>query len=194
MWMLLPRSWVKACKQYVEPIAQATYRRGDKDDHPVMYVTQIRRESLCDPTARSHVGAQGLGQIMPATQRDLRDRLGLDIDVWNASENIEGALVIDQDMRRFWNPNYRSWCDRVMLMWSGYNGGNGWWLRAQKKCTAAGRKSCNGYYDIAEFLPTVNPNGAEENLHYVEWISRSWHKIMPEQACPAYDATHFLRN
>lgn len=193
MWMYLPQSWHRNCKRYIRPIAQATYKYGDPQDHPLMYAAQIRQESLCDPQAQSHVGAQGLGQIMPATAREISEKWGEGVlNPWDAGENIRATLWYDQRTRRFWNPDYRSWCDRVMLMWSGYNGGNGWWLRSQRKCEAEEPGQCNGYYDMAERLPVVNPHGAHENLNYVRIISHNWRAMMSSEACQPYDATGFL--
>lgn len=195
LWMMIPKSWHRDCKRWIKPIASATYKYGDPQDSPLMYAAQIRQESLCNPDAKSHVGAQGLLQLMPATAREIKEKWNEGIfDPWTAGDNIRAGLwYYNKRTRRFWNPDYRSFCDRAMLGFSGYNSGNGYWLRAQRKCETVTPGQCNGFFDMAEYLPQVNPNGAHENINYVRLISKSWHGMMGDQACPIYDATRFLQ-
>lgn len=191
----IPKSWTK-CRQYWKPIFQATARYGDQNDSPFMYMAQFRQESHCKPDAESHVGARGVGQIMPATHKEIEKKWDQGpFDAWDAGMNIQASLWYDNKyIRRMWNPKYRTFCSRVMLMYSGYNSGNGWWLKAQKLCIKETGRDCNDYYDMAQFFPIVNPIGAEENLHYVKRISQNWLKIqsVEQGACREYDATHFL--
>ena len=51
-----------------------------------VFVELVRAESAFDPRALSPKGAQGLGQLMPATARELGVR-----DPWNPEENLDGA-------------------------------------------------------------------------------------------------------
>lgn len=187
----LPKNWSK-CAKYWKPIAQATYKYGDKNDKPQMYLSQSKQESQCNPKVSSHVGAQGFMQIMPTTQKYIERRWKKEFDAWDAGENIQAGIWLNQVMRKYWKPEYRSWCDRVMLMFSSYNSGAGWWQRAQKKCKKEGKDSCNSYYEMAEWFPLVNTRGAHENLNYVKKITILWNKIQENGGCPLYDATHFL--
>lgn len=190
----IPKSWTK-CKKYWKPIFQATNRYGEPNDSPFMYMSQFRQESHCDPKAESHVGARGVGQIMPATQREIQKKWDQGtFDAWDAGMNIQASVWYDNKyIRRMWNPNFRTFCDRIMLTYSGYNSGNGWWLKAQKKCVEKTGRECNGYYEMAQFFPEVNPVGAHENLNYVKRISINWkEKLKDKGACKLYDATHFL--
>lgn len=52
-----------------------------------VFVELIRAESAFNPRAHSPKGAQGLGQLMPATARDLGVR-----DAWDPAQNLDGAV------------------------------------------------------------------------------------------------------
>lgn len=61
--------------KYAEEIHEAA---NVHDVNPALIAAVIHAESNFKPFARSHVGAQGLMQIMPATQRHLGCRNGFD--------------------------------------------------------------------------------------------------------------------
>ncbi|MGV2130661.1 lytic transglycosylase domain-containing protein [Agrobacterium vitis] len=60
----------------------------DRDAFVALFTTMIHRESNFRPRAVSSAGAKGLGQLMPATARDL----GV-CDVFSPRENLEGAAT-----------------------------------------------------------------------------------------------------
>ncbi len=64
---------------------------------PAVLYGLIREESHFNPRARSHVGATGLSQIMPATAEDLQRRLRWPaVDLESVSENTRmGAFYLD---------------------------------------------------------------------------------------------------
>lgn len=61
--------------KYAEEITEAAHVHNV---NPALIAAVIHAESNFKPFARSHVGAQGLMQIMPATQRHLGCRNGFD--------------------------------------------------------------------------------------------------------------------
>ncbi|WP_309770651.1 lytic transglycosylase domain-containing protein [Agrobacterium larrymoorei] len=58
----------------------------DRETFVALFATMVQRESNFDPRAISPAGASGLGQLMPATAREL----GV-CDVFSPRENLEGA-------------------------------------------------------------------------------------------------------
>ncbi len=60
------------------PIPHEAIIRGEADEHcvdPLLLAAIIRQESRFDPRAVSAVGARGMSQVMPATGRELAERL-----------------------------------------------------------------------------------------------------------------------
>jgi soluble lytic murein transglycosylase-like protein len=51
-------------------------------------------ESRWQPTAVSHAGAIGLGQLMPATAAALEAQIGEDLDPWNADDNVRMSALL----------------------------------------------------------------------------------------------------
>jgi len=180
------------CRKYFQIVFAATYRKFG-EPIPLLFINQFFQESRCDSSATSKVGAAGIGQIMPKTQRDLEKKLGHEVDIRDAADNIDLALTLDYQYRKLWKPEARSYCDRLWLMLGGYNGGPGYWINAQKVCTEKTGGTCNGFTDMAPFYPDVNASGAKENLGYPTIISTHWAKMQPTGGCDPVLATKYLR-
>jgi len=94
--------------QYLSMAKEAARRNGVPED---LFLRLIQQESGWKPTAKSHAGAYGLAQLMPATAR------GLGVDRTVPSENLDGgARYLRQQYDRF-----KSW--RLAL--AAYNAGPG---------------------------------------------------------------------
>ena len=81
-----------------------------------------RRESEFDPTARSHAGARGLMQVMPATAEHMAPKLGLDFDAAKlTSDPAYNAAMGSGYLRQLVDEFGPS----IALVASGYNAGPG---------------------------------------------------------------------
>ena len=92
---------------------------------------QLWAESRLDPGAASHVGAQGLAQIMPATFAETAGRLGVACSPYDAACSIKvGTAYAAQMLRMFSSP--RPELDRLCWEAVSYNAGAGNALKAQR--------------------------------------------------------------
>jgi len=93
---------------YLDMAKQAARRHNIPED---LFVKLIEQESRWNPKAKSHKGALGLAQLMPATARDLG------VDPLDPYQNLDGgARYLAQQYRSF-----RNW--RLAL--AAYNAGPG---------------------------------------------------------------------
>ena len=125
------------------------------DVAPSLVYGIIRQESAFDITAMSHVGARGLMQLMPATGREVANRLGLgfsDAQLDEPAYNVRlGAAYFGQLMDMF--------DGRTELALAGYNGGP---YRIKRLWREAGPSAEIDYF--MESLPI------EESRSYVKWV------------------------
>lgn len=94
--------------QYLETAKAAARRHNIPQD---LFLRLVQQESGWKPAARSHKGAVGLAQLMPATARTLR------VDPHNPHENLEGGA---RYLRQMYD-KFGSW--RLAL--AAYNAGPG---------------------------------------------------------------------
>jgi membrane-bound lytic murein transglycosylase MltF len=108
---------------------------GDKYDFdPLMLVAQGFQESKLDQSARSHMGAVGVMQLMPATGAELK--VG---DIHKLEPNIHaGAKYMDQLMTRYFPDARFSPVDRPLFAFASYNAGPGNISRMRKAAAQRG--------------------------------------------------------
>ena len=101
---------------------------------PLLLAAQGFQESRLDQKARSHVGAIGIMQIMPATGRELR--VG---DIRVATNNIHaGAKYMDQLMERYFQGAKFDQENRTLFAFAAYNAGPGNMARMRKEAGKRG--------------------------------------------------------
>jgi membrane-bound lytic murein transglycosylase MltF len=105
-----------------EQMAQLFRKYGDRYGFdPLMLAAQGFQESQLDQQARSHVGAIGVMQIMPATGQEMK--VG---DIRVTEHNIHaGAKYLDQLMSRYFQDAKFSEGNRPLFAFAAYNAGPG---------------------------------------------------------------------
>jgi membrane-bound lytic murein transglycosylase MltF len=108
-------------KRFERTIALFEKYGAQYDFDPLMLAAQGYQESTLDQSKRSHVGAIGVMQVMPATGKELK--VG---DITKIEANIHaGAKYMDQLMSRYFqDANFREQ-DRTLFAFAAYNAGPG---------------------------------------------------------------------
>lgn len=106
---------IEECKQ--------TLDLSDVDTALVLSI--MRQESGFNPNAQSYAGAQGLGQIMPATWRGIVNRepriAAISTDAWNAKANTCGTVYYIAGLLG----RYADRPDKIEMALAAYNAGPG---------------------------------------------------------------------
>lgn len=180
------------------PEAFARYRRaietesvrimGPSMARPAFIAAQLHQESRFEPTARSYVGATGLGQFMPATAADMAARYPecRPADPLSPTWAIRCAIIYDRELYRA--PTARgagelSACTRWAFALSSYNGGAGWLNRDRTLAAKAGRDPDRWQANVADYSQRAAA-AKRENRGYID-------RIMVEIA-PSYVAAGLI--
>ena len=138
--------YMKKVKELKDPTASAEYKRfmatlalfekyGNKYGFdPLMLAAQGYQESQLNQQARSHVGAIGVMQIMPATGAEMK--VG---DIHVAESNIHaGAKYMDILMTKYFPDAHFSEGNRPLFAFASYNAGAGNISRMRKEAEKRG--------------------------------------------------------
>jgi membrane-bound lytic murein transglycosylase MltF len=99
-----------------------------------MLAAQGYQESRLDQSARSHVGAVGIMQIMPATGAEMK--VG---DIKVAESNVHaGAKYMDRLMTRYFQDASFTETNRTLFAFAAYNAGPGSIAKARKEAEKRG--------------------------------------------------------
>lgn len=89
-------------------------------------------ESNLEIKAKSHVGAQGIMQLMPATYEEIKAQNPSFLGVTDPKWNIAAGIFYDRQLYRKWRKPLPSE-ERLFLAFSSYNAGYGRVLKAVKR-------------------------------------------------------------
>jgi membrane-bound lytic murein transglycosylase MltF len=136
----------KRIKQMKDPTGADDWRRFDQTlaffrkygekygFDPLMLAAQGYQESGLDQNAKSHVGAIGIMQIMPATGAELK--VG---DIKIAEANVHGgAKYMDQLMTRYFTDAKFDEANRSLFAFAAYNAGPGRIAQMRKEAQRRG--------------------------------------------------------
>jgi len=138
--------------------------------HWTLVKALIRKESAFNPIAVSHMGATGLGQLMPNTDRWLDG----DLDGTDIYGNLENTVKYLEWLHRYWVYKGMDGEDDEIFkfMLGSYNAGQGNIRKAQYR---AKRKDMNGnmWTSIMFHLESVTgPANSRQTVDYVEAVMR----------------------
>ncbi len=121
-------------KRFEETLALFRKYAEKYDFDPLMLAAQGYQESGLDQNAKSHVGAIGVMQIMPATGAELK--VG---DITLTEPNIHGgAKYMDQLMTRYFPDAKFSQANRSLFAFASYNAGPGRIAQMRKEAVKRG--------------------------------------------------------
>jgi membrane-bound lytic murein transglycosylase MltF len=140
------KQYMRKVKELKDPTASAEYKRFQAtlaifekygrryQFDPLMLAAQGYQESRLDQKARSHAGAIGVMQLMPATGKQMK--VG---DIHLVEPNIHaGVKYMDQLMSRYFPDARFSEGNRPLFAFASYNCGPGNVSRARKAAAASG--------------------------------------------------------
>lgn len=124
------------------------------------FKAQAIAESGLKPKIKSHVGARGLMQIMPATYAEIRSKNRQFLNIEEPQWNIAAGIYYNRGLYRKWRLPALSNLQRLFLTFASYNAGYGRILKAKRR--AGG--DIRSWKDIEPYAPT-------ETRNYVKRIS-----------------------
>jgi membrane-bound lytic murein transglycosylase MltF len=126
---------------------------------PLMLAAQGYQESQLNQNAKSHVGAIGIMQVMPATGAELK--VG---DIRIAEPNVHaGAKYMDQLMTRYFPDAQFSDANRTLFAFASYNAGPGNISRMRKLAAERGLDPDKWFNDVE--IVTSEKIGAETTTY-----------------------------
>lgn len=155
-------------QQYRSAITRsAQFHFGLPAPVPVL-AAQVMQESAFNPSARSHVGAQGLSQFMPATAKWVGDEIGAPAAPLNPAWAIYAQhWYMAHLLGRVQHAETE--CDRWMLGLAAYNGGERRVLQRQ-----ALSKRPGSWEHTGRINPGIAPHNQRENEQYSPRIVHHW--------------------
>lgn len=136
-----------------------------------LFGAQVEQESGWNVGARSPVGAQGLGQFMPATARDMGD-LGLGDGVQPLNPNWSLRALTRYNRQLYDRATAASECDRHAFMLVAYNGGEGWRIKDQRAAVQQGYDAQRYFGNVERVNAGRTASAWTENRGYVPSILR----------------------
>jgi membrane-bound lytic murein transglycosylase F len=136
-----------------------------------IFKAQAMAESNLNPSARSHVGARGLMQLMPKTYREIQTKNREFGVITDTEWNIAAGIYYDRQLWQQWEPDTAS-DQRHRFVLGSYNAGRGTVLRARK--LAHGDQLDPAHWTSIETVAPKVPRWRHgETIGYVKKIERN---------------------
>ena len=162
-------------QQYRRDLTRIAQAEWGLDAPVATFAAQVHQESRWRFNAKSPVGAQGLGQVMPSTATWLAqlfpDTLG-NVEPFNPSWSLMALVSYDRWLAdRIKGLNG---CERHAMVLSSYNGGLGWLIRDRKLASAQGADPLAWFGSIERFNAGRSAAAFKENRGYPRLILKTF--------------------
>ena len=157
----------------VTPLVRSYSERYNLDW--VLVLALVRQESGFDHGAVSHRGAYGLMQLMPTTQIELTEKLGMD-EAMTPANNIRAGIYHLKTLYEYFDQAPKA--DRIRLSLAAYNAGLGRIIDAQR---------------IAEYLGN-DPNSWEAVRDAMPYLSKKYYTLHASIWTEKKPSSGYMRN
>lgn len=162
-------------QQYRRELTRIAQAEWGLDAPVATFAAQVHQESRWRFNAKSPVGAQGLGQVMPTTAVWLAelfpDTLG-NVQPFNSTWSLMALVSYDRWLAD--RIKGRNACERHAMVLSSYNGGLGWLIRDRKLASAQGADPLAWFGSIERFNAGRSAAAFRENRGYPRLILKTF--------------------
>lgn len=162
-------------QQYRRDLTRIAQAEWGLDAPVATLAAQVHQESRWRFNAKSPVGAQGLGQVMPSTAAWLAelfpDTLG-NVEPYNPTWSLMALVSYDRWLAD--RIKGRNACERHAMVLSSYNGGLGWLIRDRKLASAKGADPLAWFGSIERFNAGRSAAAFRENRGYPRLILKTF--------------------
>lgn len=170
--------------QYRRELTRIVQAEWGIDGPVAAFAAQVHQESRWRFNAKSPVGAQGLGQVMPSTAAWLAqvfpETLG-NVEPYNPAWSLMALVSYDRWLAD--RIKARNACELHAMVLSSYNGGLGWLIRDRALALAKGADSLTWFGSVERFNAGRSVAAFRENRGYpqvilkrfeAEYIAAGW--------------------
>lgn len=162
-------------QQYRRELTRIAQAEWGLDAPVATFAAQVHQESRWKFNAKSPVGAQGLGQVMPTTATWLAQlfpkTLGK-VEPYNPTWSLMALVSYDRWLAD--RIKGRNGCERHAMVLSSYNGGLGWLIRDRKLASAKGADPLVWFGSIERFNAGRSAAAFKENRGYSRLILKAF--------------------
>lgn len=158
-------------QQYRRDLTRIVQAEWGIDGPVATFAAQVHQESRWRFNAKSPVGAQGLGQVMPSTATWLAqvfpETLG-NVEPYNPAWSLMALVSYDRWLAD--RIKARNACEQHAMVLSSYNGGLGWLIRDRALASAKGADSLTWFGSVERFNAGRSAAAFRENRGYPQLI------------------------
>lgn len=162
-------------QQYRRELVRIAQAEWGLDAPVAAFAAQVHQESRWRFNAKSPVGAQGLGQMMPSTAVWLAElfpeTLG-NVEPYNPTWSLMALVSYDRWLAD--RIKGRNACEQFAMVLSSYNGGLGWLIRDRKLASAKGADPLVWFGSIERFNAGRSLAAFSENRGYPRLILKTF--------------------